>query len=47
VVLAPYRWTEMLVRRQKHDLEIIVAVASAGFSTTEIRWSTSKRSHGT
>jgi hypothetical protein len=44
VVLALYRWTKMLVRRQSDDAEIIIAVGSAGVSTTQIQCSTKKRS---
>jgi hypothetical protein len=36
VVLAPNRWTKMLVRRQNSDFEISVAVVRAIFSNTRI-----------
>jgi hypothetical protein len=36
VVLARYRWTKMLVRRQSNDSEIIVTVARASFISTRI-----------
>ncbi len=37
LVLAPDRWTKMLVRRQDHDLEITVAVACEGVGASESR----------
>lgn len=36
LVLASYRWTKMLVRRQAHAFGIIVGVASEGFCATEL-----------
>ena len=48
LVLAPDRWTKMLVRRQDHDLEITVAVAREGVGASESRSNTSasNRRHG-
>jgi hypothetical protein len=43
VVLALYRRTKMLVRRQSDDSEIIIAVGRAGVSTTQLRCNTKKR----
>src|SRR5882724_303200 len=44
--LSDYRWTKMLVRRQNHAFEIIVAVARAGSSTSDFRWGANKGPHG-
>jgi hypothetical protein len=45
VLASDWRKT-MLVRRQAHAFEILAGVAHAGFSTTEFRWRTYKRSAG-
>jgi hypothetical protein len=43
VVLALHRRTQMLVRRQSDDSEIIIAVGRAGVGTIQSRCNTKKR----
>jgi len=46
LVLAPDRWTKMLVRRQDHGVEIAVAVAGEAIGASESRSSASASNRG-